>query len=76
MPQNIENRIIRKPLFCNDFGGLRKQLCIQAVGNGIQEVSGSIPLFSTIEALKTLRFQGFYLSRKIRMKRPLRGLGR
>jgi len=29
--------------------------------NGIQEVSGSIPLISTIKALKTLRFQGFFL---------------
>ena len=27
--------------------------------NGIQEVSGSIPLISTIEALKTIGFQGF-----------------
>ena len=30
--------------------------------NGIQEVSGSIPLISTIEALKTIGFQGFLLS--------------
>ena len=29
--------------------------------NGIQEVSGSIPLISTIEALKTVGFQGFLL---------------
>ena len=29
--------------------------------NGIQEVSGSIPLISTIEALKTIGFQGFFL---------------
>ncbi len=29
--------------------------------NGIQEVSGSIPLISTIEALKTIGFQGFLL---------------
>ena len=28
--------------------------------NGIQEVSGSIPLISTIEALKTIGFQGFF----------------
>ena len=28
--------------------------------NGIQEVSGSIPLISTIEALKTVGFQGFF----------------
>ena len=31
--------------------------------NGIQEVSGSIPLISTIEALKTIGFQGFLLFR-------------
>jgi len=29
--------------------------------HGIQEVSGSIPLISTIEALKTIGFQGFLL---------------
>ena len=29
--------------------------------NGIQEVSGSIPLISTTEALKTIGFQGFFL---------------
>ena len=29
--------------------------------NGIQEVSGSIPLISTIEALKTIGFQGFFV---------------
>ena len=29
--------------------------------NGIQEVSGSIPFISTIEALKTIGFQGFLL---------------
>ena len=29
--------------------------------DGIQEVSGSIPLISTIEALKTIGFQGFLL---------------
>ena len=29
--------------------------------NGIQEVSGSIPLISTIEALKTIGFQGLFL---------------
>ena len=29
--------------------------------DGIQEVSGSIPLISTIEALKTIGFQGFFL---------------
>jgi hypothetical protein len=29
--------------------------------NGIQEVSGSITLISTIEALKTIGFQGFFL---------------
>ena len=28
--------------------------------DGIQEVSGSIPLISTIEALKTIGFQGFF----------------
>ena len=28
--------------------------------NGIQEVSGSIPLISTIKALKTNGFQGFF----------------
>ena len=28
--------------------------------HGIQEVSGSIPLISTIEALKTIGFQGFF----------------
>ena len=28
--------------------------------NGIQEVSGSIPLISTIKALKTIGFQGFF----------------
>ena len=33
--------------------------------NGIQEVSGSIPLISTIEALKTIGFQGFLLFEKI-----------
>ena len=31
------------------------------VADGIQEVSGSIPLISTIEALKTIGFQGFFL---------------
>jgi len=31
------------------------------VYDGIQEVSGSIPLISTIEALKTIGFQGFLL---------------
>ena len=29
--------------------------------NGIQEVSGSIPLISTKLALKTIGFQGFFL---------------
>ena len=29
--------------------------------HGIQEVSGSIPLISTTEALKTIGFQGFFL---------------
>ena len=29
--------------------------------NGIQEVSGSIPLISTRLALKTIGFQGFFL---------------
>ena len=31
------------------------------MSHGIQEVSGSIPLISTIEALKTNGFQGFFL---------------
>ena len=39
--------------------------------NGIQEVSGSIPLISTIEALKTIGFQGFLLSCAEQQK-PLR----
>ena len=34
----------------------------RAAINGIQEVSGSIPLISTIKALKTNGFQGFLLS--------------
>ena len=29
-------------------------------GHGIQEVSGSIPLISTIKALKTIGFQGIF----------------
>ncbi len=36
--------------------------------NGIQEVSGSIPLISTIKALKTLCFQGFFLARKFKKR--------
>ena len=37
------------------------QFGIMAFRDGIQEVSGSIPLISTIEALKTIGFQGFLL---------------
>ncbi|MBR0160603.1 MAG: hypothetical protein IJQ02_04890, partial [Oscillospiraceae bacterium] len=36
--------------------GLRERL------NGIQEVSGSIPLISTTRSLETLVFQGFLFS--------------
>jgi hypothetical protein len=38
--------------------------------NGIQEVRSSILLVSTIKALETLRFQGFFLAQKLKLKRP------
>ena len=36
------------------------QICLGERLNGIQEVSGSIPLISTRKGLETVRFQGFF----------------
>ena len=41
-----------------EFGGIAQ---LGERLNGIQEVSGSIPLISTRSALKTVGFQGFFL---------------
>ena len=42
-----------------EFGGIAQ---LGERLNGIQEVSGSIPLISTRLALKTIGFQGFFFS--------------
>ena len=51
-----QNQRSRIPIF---WGA--KPHCLGERLNGIQEVSGSIPLISTRKTLKTIGFQGFFL---------------